>query len=533
VRRGLLRRPLAALLIAAATLLLFAPVATHEFLLYDDDRYVTANPVVLAGLTARGVAWAMTSFAAANWHPLAWLSHMADVSLFGVRPGAHHLVSLGLHAASAAALALVLDAMTGALLPSVAVAALFALHPLHVEPVAWIAERKELLAGLFWWLTLGAYLRYARRPGAGRYAAVAALFALGLMAKPTIVTLPLVLMLLDFWPLGRLAPPGGGRGAAGAGALLREKLPLLALAAGCAVLTILAQSAGGGLKTLAAYPLGVRAANALTGCLWYLEKLFWPAGLAVFYPHPRAPIAAVPVVTAALALAALTGAAIAQRRARPWLLTGWLWYLATLLPVIGLVQVGGQAVADRYSYVPLTGAGMALAWLAAGPRRGSAPRRAAAGAALLAVSLAAAAVAARHQLSFWHDGVTLFGRAVRTTPANAVAYTQLGVACARAGRLVEAREALEASVRINPLFAESRYDLGLVEARLGRFADAAAQYRLAVALDPAKVNARWNLGLVAITLRDREAALEQQRALAALDPAAARDLGRMIRTVFP
>jgi len=346
-----------ALLLAVGTAAVYLPVRSFDFCGFDDDAYVSENALVRQGLTPRGVAWAFTTFRAANWHPLTWLSHMLDVSLFGMEPGAHHLVNVAFHAANAVLLFLVLRGMTGALWGSAAVAALFALHPLHVESVAWIAQRKDVLSAFFFLLMLSAYLRYARSPSRGRLAAVTALFALGLLAKPMLVTAPFVLLLLDFWPLGRFGGahpdpgtlPAGHPPAVGVRRAVLEKVPLFLLSALSSVVTVVAQSRGGAMVPADALPFGARAANALVACAAYLWKTFWPAGLAVYYPHTKGELPAWKIAGAAALLSALTGIAVREARRRPYLAVGWLWFLGMLVPVIGLVQVGGQAMADRYT----------------------------------------------------------------------------------------------------------------------------------------------------------------------------------------
>src|SRR5512140_2302268 len=335
-----------ALALAVATTLVYAQVRTHGFLTYDDPEYVTANSHVLAGLTVSGAAWALTAGHDANWFPLTWLSHMSDVQAFGLDAGAHHLVSLALHLLSALLLFLAFRRMTGARWPSALVAGLFALHPLHVESVAWVAERKDVLSGLFWMLTLLAYARYVERPARGRYALVLVAFGLGLMTKSMIVTLPLVLLLVDWWPLGRWSPAGVRRGAtASLPAIIREKLPMFAMSAVVSVLTFFVQWSAGAVASVGKVPLGTRVSNAAVSYVVYLRDLIWPAHLAIFYPlHPVDPWAA---VVAAAAVVVFSVWILRAGRARPYLAMGWFWYLLTLVPVIGLVQVGSQSHADR------------------------------------------------------------------------------------------------------------------------------------------------------------------------------------------
>jgi Flp pilus assembly protein TadD len=345
-------------LLAVAVLALFWPALGNDFVNYDDDLYVTRNPRVQQGLTSAGVRWAFTTDAAGNWHPLTWLSHQLDWELWGPSPRGHHATSVALHVVNTLLVFWLLDAMTGAPWRSALVAAVFGVHPLHVESVAWVAERKDVLSTCLWLLTTLAYVAWTRRRGTGRYLAVVGGLALGLMAKPMLVTLPFTLLLLDWWPLGRLRKQTDVR------PLVLEKLPLFALVAASSVVTWIVQSAAG---VMAPLPLATRVGHAAITYVAYLGKMVWPLHLSAIYPHPaRAPLEA--VVPSALLLALVTAVAVWQRRKRPYLLVGWLWYLGTLVPVIGLVQVGASAMADRFTYVPLLGIFVALAWLVpAGP----------------------------------------------------------------------------------------------------------------------------------------------------------------------
>ena len=505
----------AILLLAAAAL---APVLEAGFIVIDDDQYVVENPPVQRGLTAEGLAWAFTSFHSSNWHPLTWVSHMADVELFGLKPAGHHLTNLLLHGANALLLLALLAELTGALLPSALVAALFAVHPLHVQSVAWVAERKDVLAGLFWLLTSLAYVRHVRRPSAATRALVIGLFALGLMAKPMLVTLPAVLLLLDAWPLGRLREGTRGRDAL---ALLREKAPLFALAAASSLVTFAAQQSAASVVAFERLPLGLRLANASLSCLRYLGKALWPRDLAVFYPYPAG--AAVPWLGAAawLVLAALTAAAVAVRRSRPELLAGWLWYLVSLLPVIGLVQVGAQGMADRYTYLPLIGPFVAVAWAAraAVARRAALSPRAAAAAALLVVALVAGLAArARREAGYWRDSLTLLDRATEVVGENFAVLSFKGVALARAGRLAEALPTLERALQLNPETAVTRYNLASVLAIAGRTGEAASLYRGILAADPREGGAAVALGSLLLGEGDLPAAVHLFEQALGVDP---------------
>jgi Flp pilus assembly protein TadD len=487
------RSAVVAFLIVAITLAAFARVGGNGFIALDDGAYVTDNPWVAGGLNGRSAAWAFTSFGyASNWHPLTWLSHQLDVSLFGLDAGRHHLVSLGLHAAAAATLFLGLEAMTGALWPAAFVALLFAVHPLHVESVAWAAERKDVLAALFWFLTMAAYLRYARRPSAPRHAPVFLLLALGLLAKPMLVTLPFVLLLLDGWPLGRVAASGRARpGAASPGRLVLEKLPLFALSAASSVVTYLAQQRGGAVNLMERFHAPARAGSATVAYLRYLGKTFRPSGLTLYYPPERAP--ALPwVLLAAALLLGLTALAIWRWRRSPHLAVGWLWYLGTLVPVIGLVRVGGQSIADRYTYLPLVGIFIALAWGAAGAAR-LVPRGRAI-AALGAVMVIAVLVPLTwRQTGTWKDTLTVFAHALRVTRDNYVANANYALALSRQGRPAEALPFFLEAARLMP-GAGGFVDVGNTLADLGRLPEAVAAYQRALQLDPASDVAHFCLG---------------------------------------
>jgi Flp pilus assembly protein TadD len=515
------------------TLAAYAGVASNGFVSFDDDVLITANRAVRQGLGAKSLAWAFTTAHTGNWHPVTWLSHMLDVQLFGVRPGPHHLVSLGLHAANALLLLALLGSLTGALWPSALVAALFALHPLHVESVAWAAERKDVLSTLFALAAAVAYVRAARRGRVSRSAALPLLFALALMAKPMPVTLPFVLLLLDWWPLGRWGPDAAGAGT-GAGwlrrlpplHLWREKSLLFLLSAASAALTFLVQRGHGAMEYSQGIPLEARIANALLSPARYLAKAVLPTDLAFLYPLAAAPPARWLWAGSALALLAATALILRGARRRPWLGVGWLWFLGSLVPVLGLVQVGAQAMADRYTYLPLTGVFLAVSWQGAALAR-SRRRRPLALAAALA-TLAALAALTRAQVGVWHDSERLYRHALGATAGNWVAHDHLATALAASGNEPDAvrhyREALrirpgeprvlgnlgalllrrgdveEAGgifnglLRDNPLNAEVHYNLAVGLERLGREEEAIAHYCSAVAAKPGFPEAWSNLG---------------------------------------
>lgn len=512
----------AAVVVALITVWVFLPVSGFGYVNFDDPNYLRDNAVVLEGLTAEGVAWAFETFHTGNWHPLAWLSHMADVELFGPDPGRHHAAGLALHVFSSLLLLFLVRAWTGSVGVAAAVAALFAWHPAHVESVAWLSERKDVLSALFLWLALAAYTAYARRPAGARalprLALVALCVALALMAKPMAVTAPFLMLLLDAWPLGRL-PLDEKPTWARLRPLLVEKVPLFALVALSSVVTFLAQSRGGGVSSLEVLPLSERLGHAAVSVVTYLRMLVWPAGLAVFYPHRGAP-APLELAGALLLLAALTFAAWRTRRSAPFLLVGWLWFVGTLVPVIGLVQVGEQSVADRYTYVPYVGLALALA---EGVRRVVA-RRAVAGVALAAVggvALLALAPVARGQVGYWRDGATLFRRALDVTGENHVAERLLGAALLASGDAAGAEPHLREAVRLRPGSAEALNALGVALTQLGRPGDAEAAleaFRRAAAADPRDAAIRNNLGNALAARGDAPGALAEFREAARLAP---------------
>jgi tetratricopeptide (TPR) repeat protein len=491
--------------------LVYGGVANHAFVNFDDGGYVTANPNVLSGLTGDGLRWAMTAFRNANWHPLTWVSHMADVELFGPEPGAHHVVNAVLHAANGVVLFLVLRAATSAFWPSTLVAALFAVHPLNVESVAWVSQRKSVLSTLFLFLTLGAYLSWVRRGGTGRRLLVAILFALGLLAKPMLVSVPLLLLLLDFWPLAR-----GREGRTDARALGVEKLPLFALSAASVVTTLIAQSSGRAVASTGAYPIGERLANAAVSCVTYLCDAVWPTGLACFYPHPASigeRTGLLQALGAAALLAGITWLAVAARRSRPWLLFGWAWYLISLVPVIGLVQVGSQTRADRYTYVPMIGIFIALVWeLACRVRGRDIARRVASAAG--GVAVAALGIVAFLQVRTWRDDEALYTRALRVTRDNWLASNNLGNVWLSRGEPARALTVFQDAVRMKPDYEQARYNEGLALEALERPEEAVGAFRESVRLDPGNVDGWTHLGIGYLVLQRAPEGLEAcERAL--------------------
>ena len=481
---------LAALLVLA-TLLAFSPVLHNEFINYDDQQYVTKNVHVQAGLTSSAVRWAWSTGYAANWHPLTWMSHMLDWQLFGPNAWGHHLTSLLLHIANTLLLFRLLTRMTGSMSKSLAVAMLFGVHPLHVESAVWVAERKDVLSTLFWMLTIGAYVRYLDVPSAGRYALVFSTLALGLCSKPMLVTLPFVLLLLDYWPLGRWKEAGFAK-------LLREKLPLFPLVIASSWITLLVQAQGGAVKSFEDFSLGVRAMNAIVAYGAYLWKAAWPRDLTFLYLHPGAAPAAWKVFLAGLLLLAVTFLVFLERSRKPYLLVGWLWYLGTLVPVSGLVQVGAQSMADRYTYVPLIGIFVMASWgtadaLYPSSGRPSLGRRWAWVPAFILLGLLVART--RDQVGTWHDSMTLYRHALRVTENNAIVSNLLGVTLADDGRYQEAIPWYERAFAISPSYVKARSNLGAALIKTGRLEEAIDQLGEALRIDPRWPETHNNLGI--------------------------------------
>jgi len=465
------------LLLTAAVFGIFRHSIKNDFVNFDDDKYVTCNTHVQAGLTKESVSWALTSVDAKNWHPLTWLSHMLDIQVYGSNPAGHHLTNVLLHVLNTLLLFLALNRMTGHVWRGAFVAALFGVHPLHVESVAWVAERKDVLSAFFWMLTMLAYVRYVEMPKPGRYPLVLLSFALGLMAKPMLVTLPFVLLLLDYWPLDRLKLHSWWK-------LVVEKTPLFVFAAASSIVTYIVQSKGGAIGILEHLSLGARISNAVVSYMDYIGKMFWPRNLAVFYPYPVHGPPIWEIVGAGAALVCVSILVIRAGGRRPYLPVGWLWYLGTLVPVIGLVQVGRQAMADRYSYVPLIGLFIIVAWGV--PDLASRKRwilAVAAGPALSALMLCT-----WFQVGVWRNNITFFEHALASTSDNYVAQNNLASIfaenpdpkvrdAARAIRLAE-----EACRLTSYKIPESLDTLAAAYAEAGRYEEAAAIARKALKL---------------------------------------------------
>ncbi len=511
------------MLITAAV---FYQVCTYDFVNFDDPVYIYENPNIQAGITPETIKWAFTASYFANWYPLTWLSHMLDWQLFGPEAGGHHFTNLVFHIANTLLLFVVLKQMTHRFWPSAFVAVLFALHPLHVESVAWVAERKDVLSAFFWVLTMWAYLRYVKHPGVARYLLTLLTFALGLMAKPMLVTLPFVLLLLDYWPLARVSFERQT-----IYRLILEKVPFFALSAISSVVTFLVQRSSGAVGSLGQYPLKIRIFNTLISYVEYIEKMIWPVHLAVFYPHAGRNVSILYTIISAVLLLAATILIFRLAKNHRYLVTGWLWYLGTLVPVIGLVQVGRQALADRYSYIPLTGLFIIIAWglpdLLAGWRY---KKIALTLSSLLIIS--AMSVCTYFQLRYWQNSLTLFQHALDVTEDNYVAhlyrgdflrdqnkldeaisdyqkylrrvpddsdvFNKLGIALIKQGKFDESIKCFTEALRIKPDFTNAHTNIGHVLALRGNLDEAAVHFAEALRLDPHTVQAHYYLGQVLV-----------------------------------
>ncbi len=476
-------------LLTLATLAVYFRTFHYPFVNYDDNLYVYVNPVVRGGISIPGTIWAFTSFYM-NWHPLTWLSHMLDVQLFGLRAGPEHQVNVWLHIASAVLLFLALARITAKPFRAAIVAGIFALHPLHVESVAWISERKDVLSTFFEMLTLLLYSRYVEKRTASRYIPMALAFACSVMAKPMAVTFPFVLVLLDYWPLQRIEwPPSIAR----IKPLLWEKVPLLAMSAAASALTVVAQSGSGEVISLTEWPFPARLANAVVVCMKYIGKAIWPSDLAVLYPLERP--SAIGVALAFLAMAAITLAAILWRRNRPYFLVGWLWYLGMLIPVVGLVQVGWQSMADRYTYLPLVGLSIALVWTIADLVATRFPLQIAAGG-LSVAALVLLALAAARQTEYWQSNEALYAHTLAVTHNNFVIENNLGAALGNEGRTFEAVTPLENAIAIHPQYAAAQANLGHELLKQRRLDQAFVHLTEALRLEHGLVQVEAELGVL-------------------------------------
>lgn len=508
-------------LLLTVTAVAYWQVRNHEFLLYDDDRYITTNAHVLKGITPESVGWAFTSGYASNWHPLTWLSHMVDVERFGLNPAGHLLTNVFLHLLNTFLLWFVFNRITKNFWQSLFVAAVFALHPLHVESVAWAAERKDLLSGLFWMLTIWAYARHVERPSSLRLSLVCTVFALGLMAKPMLVTIPFVFLLLDVWPFGRFQLPQQGPGVknlfAGLVPLVKEKIPMFILTAISSVVTYVVQQRGGAMSSVEGIALPVRLVNAIDSYIAYLAKTFWPANLAVFYPHYGEQIPLWQTVTSLVILAVVTMGVLRFIRRSPYLAVGWFWYLGTLVPVIGLVQVGAQAMADRYMYIPQIGVCIVIAWGMNELLLRWRYRKlvlSMAGTALCA----ALAILSYRQIGYWKNTITLFEHTLAVTEKNWLAHHNLGTAYLRKNDYARAAFHFSKTLDIYPTIASTHHNLANALVALGKPDSARVHYEEALRLNPNFEEAQLNLGILDAQEGNIDAALKRYREAIRINP---------------
>ena len=501
------QKGIAGLFLIVATLIVYAPVKDYQFVDLDDDLYVAHNPRIQNGLTWGNIVWALRTLEAGFWHPLTWWSHMLDCELFGLNPGGHHLTNLLLHTLNVFLLFWLLQQATGAVWRSFLVGALFALHPLNVESVAWVAERKNVLSTLFWLLTIWAYLRYVKKPGWKRYLQVVSLFVLGLMAKPMLVTLPCVLLLLDYWPLGRLGS-SWSEFRQKYSTLLLEKVPLLSLAVANGLLAIQAQQGMGALPSLQQFSFGARLANAVTANMSYLSKMIWPTDLVVFYPHPETSLSVGHIVLAILVVSTISLLVWLGTPSFPYLSVGWLWYLGTLLPVSGLIQVGQHAMADRYMYVPLMGLFILVVWgFTQWLDRWQVRKELWIGASVcLLIGLS---LSTRSQLAHWQNSITLFEHTIRSTDNNDLIHNNLGTALLERGEIKRAIEHFSAALEIKPDSPKVLYNMGLALKTEGRLEAAVRYFSKALEINPKLAGAHNNLGIMLLAQGHLEEAIQR------------------------
>lgn len=498
-------------------LAVYIQVGNHSFINLDDNAYVTNNPHVASGITVQNVVWAFTSVDAYNWHPITWLSHMADVRFFGMNPGGHHITSVVIHTISSLLLFLLLLRLTGALWQSLFVAAMFALHPLHIQSVAWVAERKDVISGFFWFLTLLLYAKYVEKQKTTLYVLTILSFILGLMSKPMLVTLPLVMLLLDFWPLERFRYEGDKHHNSGrAIALIKEKIPFFVCSIFSGVVTIYAQGKGGAIAASDMTSLWLRFENAMTAYVKYIGKTIWPHDLALFYPFPLS-IPLWQAICSLLILILFSALAIRARRHSPYVLAGWLWFVITLMPVIGLIQVGGHSMADRYTYIPLTGLFIVAAWGVPDLMKGMRHQRRIT-ALIAATVVITSAILTWQQLAYWRDSVSLFRHTLQVTSGNCMIHNNLGLTLALKGEYEEAIQEFRKALRIYPNYTEAHNNLGATFDFKGDFDAAIQEYREAIRINPDHADAHYNLGIDLQIRGDLDAAIKEYQETLRIQP---------------
>ena len=509
---------LISVVLAAITFVAYEPVRHNGFVNYDDYDYITGNPNVTGGITRDSVIWAFTKCYAANWHPLTWLSHTLDCQLFGLNPLGHHTINVLIHTANSLLLLWLLWRMTGAMWPSVFAAAVFALHPVQVESVAWASERKTVLSGLFWFLTIAVYIWYTKRPNIGRYISVFLVYALSIMTKPVVVTLPLVLLLLDYWPLKRLnwgSPPA--EKTVSAGRLLMEKVPLLLLSAFLSVMTFIAQQQGGTVATLGNISLVCRIANMFMSYIKYILKMIWPSGLAVPYPYPQTNLSNAAAVVCVLLFVLITVSSIYIGRRRKYAAVGWLWYVGTLVPMGGLVQVGSQAMADRYMYITMPGLLIIAGW-AVKDLIANRPQWRVITAALVAVALPTMVILTRMQVRYWQNDMTLFERTLAVTENNALAENIYGQALSKEGRFSEAESHLSKAIQLCPTSFDTRNKLGMVFLKTGKVNEAIACFNKTLQQKKDSADAYYGLAAASGLQKKYDDAIKYLTTVLKLDP---------------
>ncbi|MBW2491193.1 MAG: tetratricopeptide repeat protein [Deltaproteobacteria bacterium] len=513
------------LLLILAIIMTYGQVKNFDFVGYDDQDYVTENSQIRKGLTVKGIAWAFTSFYSANWHPLTWISHMLDCELYGLNPMGHHWTNLIFHMLNAILLFLVLERMTGAIWRSAFVAALFALHPLHVESVAWVSERKDVLSTFFGLLSIAAYCRYVKKTSTKYYILTIVLLSIGLMAKPMLVTFPFLLLLLDFWPLNRFhhkddvllqSEKGDHFDFKGIQRLILEKIPFFIPVVLSCALTFFAQKSEGAVQALGGLSLKNRIANALVSYAKYVLKMFWPSKLAVFYPHPRDTLPAWQIVGAALLITCACFLALRAAKKYPYIVIGLFWYLGTLVPVIGFVQVGAQAMADRYTYIPLIGLYIIVAWGVLDLFRKWHYRKIYLSVFAILI-LSALTAKTFFQIRHWKNSITLFEHAIRVTENNYKAHNNLAIA----SEPIDLDRAIfhyKEALKINPKFATAHGNLGLALCRKGNYEEAVSYFAKALEINPQKTNTRMDLANVLFLQEKPEQAISQYREILNIDP---------------
>ena len=500
------------LFLVLATLTVYWQVRNYSFVVYDDGLYITDNQHVRAGLNIENIFWAFSNTCSSNWHPLTWISHMLDVQLYGMNPGSHHMTNVLFHIVNSMLLFIVFKRMTGRIWQSGLIAVLFALHPLHVESVAWVAERKDVLSTFFWMLTMYSYVLYAEYPGIKRYLSVLLFFLLGLMAKPMLVTLPFVLLLLDYWPLRRFQFSQSGddninsNRCSDAIKLIYEKTPFFALSVASSIITFLAQKNEGTVGSLESFPIAVRFSNAFVSYVKYIVKLIWPFHLSVFYPHPGK-LPGWQVAGACILLIAISLLAIRASKKQPWFAVGWIWYIGTLIPVIGIVQVGLQAMADRYTYVPLIGLFIIIAW-GVPELITELHHKWLAFTIVAAIILSTLMAATWLQVGYWANSITLFKHALDVTNNSYLAHNAFGNALTIQGKLDEAVIHYSEAIRIRPIYANAHYNMGHTQAKQGYRREAIEHFRKAIQIKPDYAEAHNYLGYELAHLGKSKEAIE-------------------------